>query len=179
MKRGIDVSHWNNLSDIWENPIDFMFAKLTEGKTMRDWTAYQYYTYADTLKIPFGVYHYAHPENNSAKEEFEHFHNFYKKFNNNEIAIALDIENKALLLDDKRLDEWAYEWLDYASQITNQPVYIYLQQSACCKFNKCTKYPLWVARYRAEVKGYGDVTPWSQAAIWQHDSKLVDKNIMY
>lgn len=179
MKRGIDVSHWNNLSDIWENQIDFMIAKLTEGKSVKDWTAYQYYTYANALKIPFAVYHFAHPENNTAEEEFEHFHNYYKKFNNDRIAIALDIEAKALLLNAKDLDNWAYKWLNYASKITNQPIYLYVQQSACKMFNKCVEYNLWVARYREESKGYGDISPWSKATIWQHDNKLVDKNIMY
>lgn len=179
MKRGIDVSHWNNLADIWETDNDFMFAKLTEGKTMKDWTAYQYYTYADALKMPFGVYHYAHPENNSASEEFEHFKNYYLKFKNDNLMIALDIEGKALYLDQDKLDQWAYDWLNMAQLLTQNKVYLYVQQSACKMFDKCKIHELWVARYRAESKGYGDVTPWNTASMWQYDSKLVDKNIMY
>lgn len=178
--RGIDVSHWNNLEDIYKHGTqDFIIAKLTEGKTIVDYTAFTYYLYAKAFSQLFGVYHFAHPETNSVLDEFLNFKEHFKIFRDYSIAIYLDVEAKALTLNDAMLDEWCYEWLRRAKELSTSKVGIYISQSQCRRFKKCVDFPLWVARYRKEELGYGDVSPWQNATIWQYDSKGIDKNIMY
>lgn len=175
--KGVDVSHWNQKEDIFKHICpEFIIAKLTEGKSMTDWTCFDYHTIARSIGRPFGVYHFAHPEKNSAKKEAEHFIQQYVKLNHM-VWAALDVEGDALTV--KNLDEWCYEWLKEVEKILYFKPWIYMSQSSCKKFNKCTEYPLWVARYRMESLGYGDITPWKQAIMWQYDSNGVDKNIFY
>lgn len=182
MKRGIDLSHWNNWQDIFKNETDFIIAKLTEGKTKVDYTAYYYALFADLLEVPFGVYHFAHPENNDVMDEVSNFMTNYKKFKEKAPAlIALDIEAEALTLTNGDLDYWCFEWMQTIEKLTGAEVVLYCSQSVCKRFTNrlARNFGLWVARYRKEELGYGDVTPWNTARIWQYDSKGTDKNILY
>lgn len=173
----IDVSHWNNLEDLWKYDFEYeqIIAKISEGATLADYTAYTYYLYANAFKKLFSVYHFAHPQNNTAESEFKNFEKHYKKLNDTTVGIVLDIEGAALNYKD--LDNWCYEWLSRATKLTNNKVMIYMSQSSCKLFNKCKVYPLWVARYKDISKGYGDVSPWEKADLWQYDSKGIDKSI--
>ena len=179
--RGIDVSHWNHWSDLFKHDTDFIIAKLTEGKSITDYTAYIYEALAEVYERPFGVYHFAHPEKNNVQDEIIHFLKQWKKFKKKPRWIALDIEGAALTLSDGELDYWCYEWLRQIEKETGAGVLLYCSQSQCKRFTDriARNFELWVARYRKEEMGYGDVSPWNTARIWQYDNKEVDKNIMY
>ena len=180
--RGIDVSHWNQLTDLFKYDSDFIIAKLTEGKTVKDYTVYLYGAIAQAYEIPFGVYHFAHPEKNSVIDEVKNVEEALRGFHEKKPEmIAIDIEGNALICSNEYLDKWVYDFLTLLSTKTDAELLIYCSQSTCKRFSTVTanKYGLWVARYRKEDLGYGDVSPWNTARIWQYDSKDVDKNIMY
>lgn len=180
MQKGIDVSHWNKLEDLWKyGKQDFLIAKLSEGKSMIDYTAYTYYMYARTFLQEFGVYHFAHPESNSVAQEVNHFLKCYEQFSDKEIKIWLDVEGKALTLNNNDLDNWCNEFLSIVKNHSYKLPGIYISQSQCKRFKKCKQWDLWVARYRDQNLGYGDINPWKEAYMWQYNSDGVDKNIKF
>lgn len=181
MKHGIDLSHWNNLQDLWALPTDFVIAKLTEGISMVDHTAYTYYLYTKNFEIPFGVYHFARPrkrpDTTGAVAEARHFLEAYAKFNNPSIVVALDYEE---FIDDATPnDAWAVSFLQEVKSETAVKPLLYCSQSKCKIFTEASKLSdLWVARYNRQME-LGDISPWSQPLIWQYDSKGIDTNILF
>lgn len=178
MLQGIDVCHYN-----WDGEKkalrlmdgkDFVIIKATEGKTFDDqytdvWTGAAL-KYGKLL----GYYHYARPENNTAKEEADHFIRIVEEYLEHRPILVLDWEGAALNCS----TEWALEWLNEVKDRTGCKPFIYVQYSALKQMKNVAEagFPLWLARYNSEK---GDVTPFKEAKIWQYTSSPIDSNRFY
>lgn len=176
---GIDVSHWNQITTIDDFEPEFVIIKLTEGKTFSDNQAGLHYAKATMRGAQTGFYHFARAEKNDAIEEAEWFVNNLPKGAIGKSILVLDYEAKALSITSP--DDWALRWLTRVEQLTGVKPLLYCSQSVVRRFPKtqANGNGLWVARYRNKLLGYGDVTPWKFAAIWQYTSKPVDRDIFY
>lgn len=176
---GIDISHWNK-PDILDKNIqnDFVIMKASEGNSFRDSMMRTHYEKAKFYGYFIGFYHFARPDlGNKASTEARNFIETIPERNN--VLLALDIEGNALKV--KNIDEWAYDWMQYVEAHTSIKPLLYCSQSQTNKFNMVYKNNngLWVARYRPKILGYGKVSPWKFAAIWQYTSEPIDKNIFF
>lgn len=152
MLHGYDVSN-HNLSFIEKTPLtvsgnDFLWMKATEGVTFTDWALDWYMTtYHD---MPRGVYHYARPENNSPKEEADHFlDTIWKYLEKSPLLLALDWEDRAL----RYPQSWILEWMEAVeSRVDGKPL-IYIQASALTDIPKviAADYGLWIAEWNNKV----------------------------
>lgn len=176
---GIDVSHWNPLETIAENLPEFVFIKLTEGRTYRDNMALRHVEQAHAHHAAIGFYHYARAEKNDAVSEAEFFVSNIPESELNTCVLALDYEGKALSLKD--VDTWALIFCKRVEELTGKKPLLYCAQSTVKRFPQVAAhgFGLWVARYRNKLLGYGDIRPWKFAALWQYTSKGVDRNIFY
>lgn len=180
--QGVDLSHWNQPEDMWKHITpNFIICKASEGKTIKDWTCKRYYLEAFCNNLSYGLYHFAHPEKNTVQDEVNNFIEVAETFPDEVIElIALDIEGDALKAKD--LEIWCMQWiLEVRLLYPEAKILLYCSQGECKRFSKsmANQVNLWVARYRKFELGYGDVSPWKEATIWQYDSKGVDKNIFY
>lgn len=170
MLHGCDISKWQGADfDISEQ--DFVIAKATEGKTYVD--TYFHHNIEKALKNNklIGAYHYARPDNNSAKAEAEHFVNTIKAYVG-KCLLALDWEGVALSFP----VTWALEWLKEVERLTGVKPLLYCSASYIpeCKLIADNGNGIWVAKW-AEVAP--DVKPtFSVMAIWQYTSKPYDKD---
>ena len=91
-KKGIDIAHYqNDAGDIdWSKlsvvtppnePIKFLFIKLTEGATVVDPFGSDNASNAGAYNISFGYYHLAHPGNNTPDAEVSNLVNQIKAIN--------------------------------------------------------------------------------------------------
>lgn len=176
---GIDVSHWNTLSNIPENKPDFVMMKLTEGATFIDAAHKSYIAMCEHLNVPYGFYHYARAEKNDPEIEADFFVSKIPGHTLSHCVLALDFEGKSLAITS--VDAWAVEFLKRVEELTHKKPLLYCSQSVVKRFPMVAQsgYGLWVARYRNPILGAGDVRPWKFAAIWQYTSKPIDKNIFH
>lgn len=165
MLKGIDVSHHNNLDrilSIIDKP-DFCIIKATEGKTYNDPKFKHNVQICEERDIPIGLYHFARPERNLAKEEAKHFLDKAAPYIGKAI-FALDWEEKAL---DYPIS-WAKEWLDYVYAQTGVRPLIYCSSWYTIKLAPIAlgNYGLWVAHYTSSKKPFiGKYPFWS---FWQY-----------
>jgi lysozyme len=115
MIHGIDVHGAKGAID-WERvsgfDVSFAWVKASEGKTFDDERFAQNRQAAKAAGIRLGAYHYARPDNNSPREEAEHFLHVAKPVAG-ELLPALDYEEpKARALAPSTLVRWADEWLE-------------------------------------------------------------------
>lgn len=176
---GIDVSHWNTLETIAENLPEFVFIKLTEGKTYRDNMALRHMEQAKEHHAAIGFYHYARAEKNDAVSEAEFFVANIPESELNTCVLALDYEGKALSIKD--VDTWALIFCKRVEELAGKKPLLYCSQSTVKRFPYVAAcgFGLWVARYRNKLLGHGDIKPWKFCAVWQYTSKGVDRNIFY
>lgn len=176
---GVDVSHWNKLSDIPENRPQFVMMKLTEGYTFVDQSHKANIAMCEHLQIPYGFYHYARAERNEPEKEAEFFVSKIPSHTLNHCVLALDFEGKALSITS--VDAWAVAFLKRVEELTHKKPLLYCSQSVVKRFPMVAQsgYGLWVARYRNMLLGAGDIRPFKFAAIWQYTSKPIDKDVFY
>lgn len=175
---GIDVSHWQNLEftrkKITELGAQFVMIKATEGKNYVDEKMKMYADYCIEQGIPFGFYHYARPEINTMREEAEHFVSTIRDY----IGIctmALDWEQNALAFD----TNVPRRWLETVYGLTNIKPMFYVSYAYAKKYEDLAddNIGLWMARYNKEMLKDGEnIGKWKQPAMWQYDSKDIDKN---
>ena len=182
MKRkleGIDISHWNRQTVIDEYDPGFVIMKATEGCTYRDDQMNAYYNQCVREQIPCGFYHYARAERNDAIKEADWFISNLPKGAIGNCVLALDFEGKSLSI--KLVDDWALRFLARVEQQTGVKPLLYVSQATVKRFPKVQagNYGLWVARYRNKLLGYGDISPWKFAAIWQYTSNPIDRDVFY
>lgn len=176
---GIDISHWNDVKVIDEFKPEFCLIKLTEGKTFLDNQAITAYHICRSKNILPGFYHFARAEKNDAIAEAEWFVKNLPVGCLGNVMLVLDYEQKALSISN--VDDWALRFLTRVEQLTGVKPLLYCSQSVVKRFPKVQSNGngLWVARYRNKLLGYGDVSPWKFAAIWQYTSKYVDQDVFY
>lgn len=176
--KGIDISSWQKGLDLSKIKCDFVICKATEGLTIVDSCCDDFITKAQKLGKPFGFYHFARPELNSAKAEAEFFYKHTKGYFGKGIPV-LDWESKA-----KWNVAWAKEWLDTIYKLTGVKPLIYMSESVYLAYNfkkiANADYGLWVAKYRDYNKDYNyDMSTagnkprlkwWKCIAMWQWTS---------
>lgn len=186
---GIDISHHNysllraqGLSNLYDKAVlGFVIAKATEGVTFTDPRFHEYMARIGEANImtdyvQVGAYHYARPENNTAKAEARHFVDIVGKYAGH-MLYALDVEGRALEM--KNIDEWSFEWLEEVRRLTGVKPLIYVQKSAVSIFKKCAAgdFGLWLASWTKQKPAkYG---PWSLMAIWQNNGTNLDTDYFF
>ena len=142
---GIDISYYQKNINLSAVDFDFCIVKATEGKTEQNPLFHQHIKQAKALGKCIGAYHYAHPENNSVKEEINNFYGMVKDYIG-EAIIFLDWEGVG-----KYNVAWAKEWLDEFYSLTGVKPIIYMSESVTKAYDwsrVAPTYPLWIARYK-------------------------------
>lgn len=151
MATGIDVSNNNgkSIDDIvgavdWTT-VEFAFIKATESLNFVDRTYPLWREQAVRRGIPDAAYHFAHPDQNSAKDEAEFFLRHAEK---GVMAPGLDFEtrgniNPLRLIGVAKARVWIDEWCTIVGDAWNQTPFFYSFRD----YTKLIKpsWPLWLA----------------------------------
>lgn len=153
---------------------DAVIVKATEGKTYVNpyWKSDIRRAIGEGKVI--GLYHYARPESNSAKEEAIHFCYTVREYIG-QAVLVLDWEGKAL----ECAQTWAREWLDTVYQLTGVRPLVYVSEAYRKRVGVAVQsgnYGLWVAKYS---KKEPQADPWAFKAMWQYTSSPYDKSCFY
>lgn len=142
MLRGFDLSHHNadNIFNECKANGDFIIIKATEGRTYTDPKFKE--RIPQINKGLCGVYHYARPDNNTAKAEVENFYNAIKPYLTDTMITVLDWEGKALQYS----FDWAKEFCRLMEEKTKRPCIIYASASVIKKYTTQYEY-WWTAHY--------------------------------
>ena len=176
MLKGIDVSHHNKWQyehgQIDFAKHDFIIMKATEGVRFVDPMYDTYMTDVGGLGKPYGLYHYARPENNRAIDEAKHFCNTIGHDGDNAMLV-LDWECTAL----KYNIQWALDWLNYVEQRFGHKPLIYTSSWYTKNLKPVldNNNGLWVAHYTKAQKP--TVHTYPTYTIWQYSSEPYDKDI--
>lgn len=174
--KGIDISHHNKYQiasgQLDLSKQDFIIAKVTEGATFKDPMFDEYMKAIDYLEKPYGIYHYARPENNDAIKEARHFIDTIKS-DGEKAILVLDWEAKATQFD----IQWAVDWLRYVEQYFGKKPLIYCSSWYTKKLKPVLDNGngLWVAHYTKAKKPTIYTYPFY--AIWQYSSDPYDKDV--
>lgn len=187
MIKGIDLSHWNAVTDSNFYPdCEFIIVKATEGKGYVDVQAKSHLTqwdvYCEKVGQPplFGFYHFARPDiGNTWKEEAEHFLERVAdildyKYVTFPYIMALDVEAGAA---NKKYVTWVENWMEYVYGATGVRPLLYTSASNTPQYESLYRkdYGLWVAHYNVKKPKTG---PWPFYAIWQRDiEKCIDRDV--
>lgn len=201
MIKGIDISHWQGAIGALKystipkelgGPIEFIIAKVTEGKTYVDPCFAGFAKDIKNLGKLFGAYHFARPDlGNTAKLEAANFVSQIKPYIG-KCLLVLDWEGKAV-----KYTAWAREWLDAVYEMTGVRPLIYMSYNTLKTKRKeldiiagCD-YGLWLAIWPKDYKSIIDgktkrpnvkIDPWPVLAIWQWAGGIpngVDMDIFY
>lgn len=180
MLKGIDVSHWDDFSDVGSLPIDFVIVKSTQGTNFIDSGRMGFYRSIKTHNKLFGFYHFANGD--SPESEAAWFYENSIDWMNEGIPILdfeIEVNNPA---------QWCEQFITKFHELSGKWCVIYVSASLCSLFayswipQKCE---LWVAGY---PKNYHDwppseipynIRPWSWAAMWQFSSELVINGMQF
>ena len=148
--------------------------KSSEGIHFDDAYDEEYIKIALKHKCIVGVYHFARPDKNGWLEEAKFFLSLTLKYKG-KVFYVLDWERNGPA-------SWAKNFLDYVAKQTNSTPIFYSYESRinAQDFSCCTKYPLWVAKYKDYIidknfnmKNAGPapkVKWWNSYIAWQFTS---------
>lgn len=163
---GIDVSHYQG--DIqWEkikgsDEVRFAFVKATEGVSYVDPFSKKNAASLRTIGIPFGNYHFFHPNKDSEVQA-----RFFLKHLSKPILLppVLDIEI-VQAVSAEELRKKAKTWLTLVEKETGCTPIIYTDLSFWQSYfsESFEQYPLWLAEYRPHLYIPSEMKRWS---IWQ------------
>jgi GH25 family lysozyme M1 (1,4-beta-N-acetylmuramidase) len=176
MLKGIDISHHNkyqyNMGQIDFNKHDFIIMKATEGKTFVDPMMGEYMKKIIAYEKPYGFYHFARPEKNTAIEEAKHF---CSTIDTDGVGAMLVLDWEATAL--RYPIEWALEWLRYVEKEFNKKPLIYCSSWYTKKLAPvlANGNGLWVAHYTKAKKPIVHTYPFY--ALWQYTSDPYDKDV--
>ena len=174
---GIDISNWQEGTNLSNLKIDFVICKATEGTNFIDWTCDEFIQQAIKKKINFAYYHFA--GTGDAKKEAKFFWNNTLGYAGAGIPV-LDYEVWGRNNDVK----WCEDFLKEYHKISNVWPILYISASHCQEFNDSwipEKCGLWVAGYPFEMNDWPDggcpynCKPWKYCAIWQFTDCLWEK----
>lgn len=170
MLKGCDISHHQGKNFDFSGE-DFVIAKATEGKTFIDNCFLHNMERALDYGKCIGAYHYARPENNSAKDEAKHFVEIVKPYVGR-CLLALDWEGVALSYP----IDWAVEWLKEVELLTGVKPVLYCSASYVgnCKKVAENGNGIWIAKWSEYAPS---VKPTFQVmALWQYTNRPYDKD---
>lgn len=182
---GIDISVFQDTNVIDEAP-DFAIMKATEGVGYVDPTCDTKYQCAKSKGKKLGVYHFARPDGNGAKDEARFFVENIKGYIG-EALLVLDWEQPGTQWN----VAWAKEWLDEVQRLTGIKPLIYMSASIVNQYDWSSvagaDYGLWIAGYPDlrdswEIPDFPYSTgAWSIVAMWQYTNGngRLDHDIFY
>ena len=146
-------------SDHWV-PVDFVIAKASEGKNVKDDLFHYHAQMADLLCIPLGAYHVLNPKRN-AQEQVD---NFLKQIEEVRLSFppVLDIEGSTRQISEEKFtkvyEPVCVEWLKEVERRTGVRPMIY-----CCRdFYEHYGSSSQLASYRFWIASYGGNVSWPQ-----------------
>lgn len=142
-----------------------VYIKATEGVSITDPKLASHVQSAIDAKIPFGLYHFAHPNLNSGADEANHFLSVAKQYACNFIPV-LDIEVPTSGMTQAHLNSWMQWWDKIITE--HFPTYmIYSDRGYFDQydFSKYTNHPLWIAAYQGTPP---NTDPWPTYTMWQY-----------
>ncbi|QNO11537.1 lysin [Oenococcus phage Vinitor-27] len=173
---GYDISHYQSGLTISKVASDFVILKATEGTTIVDASANNFFSQAKATGRLIGLYHFA--DTGTAVTQAKYFVNNIKGYLSDKPVLVLDWESTAL----SQGVAWAKTWLDEVYKLTGVRPLIYMSKSTCNAYNwgsVSANYGLWVAQYASSArtgyqtdpwtdsKGYGT---WTNPTIFQYSS---------
>ncbi len=173
---GVDVSNWQGHVD-WPAVRDsghvFAFTKATEGVTFVDRTlTYNRQSMAAVGMVLRGLYHFAHPDRNSAADEARHYLEAVSPLAQGEVPV-LDLEVEG----GPGAGPWAAEWMNIVEAATGHTpiLYSYAPYLSDTPTQDLTRFPLWIAAWGANNGGVPGRQPntdrWDNWTFWQYTSK--------
>ncbi|HTL31434.1 MAG TPA: glycoside hydrolase family 25 protein, partial [Tepidisphaeraceae bacterium] len=177
---GIDVSHYQgtiNWASVAADGKKFAFQKATEGISYVDPTVGTNTSGAKANGILVGVYHFAHPDTDTAASEAAHFlsgaANYIKA---GFLQPVLDLEDGASI-GKAALSQWTNDWCNAVKNAIGVQPIIYCNTNYATNYLNSTvaQWPLWIANWST---AYGDPTTtgkpptgvWSNFTFWQYTS---------
>ena len=175
---GIDISAYNRLID-WgilksSGRADFVYIKSSEGVHTIDRMGSIHADNAKKAGVPFGYYHFCHPELYDAKTEASAFLAALSHLPGPGLIPVMDMEysydkagNKVPI--GKDVASWILEFIGYM----NGPVMIYTSPDYVnneLRGHKLGRYPLWLANYSNSAHLPAG---WSKYQLWQYGKGAV------
>jgi len=194
---GIDVSHWQGLTNDWNSVkasgVSFAWCKATEDTGYDDPSYIKNQTNAANVGILLGAYHFARPDQDpgiaGAIAEATHFWNVasnYIKGSNIYFMPMLDMERRGLetnvpAITKATLSQWVNAWCSNvvaraaATGVAVKPViYTGHLYSTTWMNSTVTNWPAWMANWPAspdpQVDAPNGTGPWSDWAFWQYSA---------
>jgi GH25 family lysozyme M1 (1,4-beta-N-acetylmuramidase) len=155
---GIDVSHWQgtiNWSSVAAAGKQFAFTKATEGTTYVDPTVGTNTSGAQGAGVLVGVYHFAHPDTDTAAAEAQHFIAAAAQYaGNGFLRPVLDLEDGSTL-GKTALSQWTNDWCAAVQAALGVDPIIYCNTNYASNFLDASvnTHPLWIANWSTS---YGD-----------------------
>lgn len=173
---GADISH-HNWGQFNPSNFNFVFIKATEGKTWVDPKMNDYIKMiSESNGTPYiGFYHFARAENNTAKDEANHFLDIIEPHLGN-CLMCLDYEEEAWY--NPKPDNWTYNWCCEVEYNTGVKPIVYVSASYARRLQKTlSEFPLWAAHYNVKEPSLNlGVNP---PIMWQFTSKPFDMDIFF
>ena len=169
---GIDVSHWQgdiNWNDVYNDGYRFAFAKATEGTSYVDDHFTTNMENGHAAGLYMGAYHFAHPADNNATQEADHFLNVIEPYLKDGYMVpALDLEDGSSL-GKTALSKWVNEFMNHIKDTTGLTGVIYTNSNYANNYldSSVTQWPLWIAEYGVSSPNTG---VWSTWWFWQYTS---------
>ena len=163
---GVDTSHHQsgelNLSRAKKAGVKFWYHKSTEGAGFRDAKYTERRREAAAAGIPFGAYHFAHPQNGDASIEAKFFLQTAKP-QPGDLVPVLDLEVNDNNMSRAELTRWVGNWVAQIQRSTGVKPIIYTPFDLDRNFG-CL---LWQPRYNNNNTPPNVVEPWNRWDIWQ------------
>ena len=170
---GIDISHWQDGNIDYAAAkaagVKFIYHKATEGRTYSDPNYARRRAEAKKAGIPFGAYHFARPNFNSAKDEARRFLKVADPEPGDMIPV-LDLEVNEKKMSRAALTRWVGNFLEVFHR-KGIKVMIYTPFD----LNKTFGAPLWVARYNNAMLAPRVPSPWKTWDVWQFSDGVYGK----
>ena len=174
---GIDISAFQAGMDLSKIKTDFIIIRATKGAA-KDGSFDDFITQIKKLKKPYGIYHIAYPQYNSAAVEANAYIKVAKPYFGKCIPI-LDWETPGV-----NNVGWALDWLQRVEKASGVKPMIYMSESVENDYDWSSvvkgNYGLWIAKYRDYIKDYNfdmsnagnlpQLKHWKNYAMWQWTS---------
>lgn len=149
---GVDLSNHNEGFTSWAG-VDFAWIKATEGVTYVDPFCDGFVQAAHARRIPWGTYHFAHPEAHPAAVEAAHYLAYAHV--PAPLPAALDVEGRETatayvdplaLMGAAALAQWVNAWCSIVGDATGAVPFTYLNRDyATALVPLLDQWPLWLA----------------------------------
>lgn len=187
----IDVSNYQDTSKLnWANIAKtqaFVIMKATEGVKFVDKSLDAKVAKCREHKIPFGLYHFARPDQNNggyrkdAEAEANDFCKQLLKYSDFSIRPVLDLEYRKTPLTKEELHEWCNIFARVVKEQTGRDIilytgYYYVQDMLPAN-HTLNRFPLWLAQYNGKDEPNRIPKGWDTYTMWQYTDKFQDPSI--